>query len=89
MGTGSENVEAEGGFRLRWDVLGECGRLAVEGRLSMPVARTFTLEEWREALKISLSGRARGRMILLLEKGVAAVVWLNFRALDSVYSLVG
>src|SRR3546814_13411461 len=63
--TGAENIKAEGGFKLRWDKLGEFGRLAAEGRFSIPVAQTFDLENWREALDISLSGRARGKPVLL------------------------
>lgn len=65
--TGAENIEAEGGFKLRWDVLGDYGRLAAEKRFFVPVARTFALEDWREALDISLTGRARGKLILLAE----------------------
>lgn len=63
--TGRENIEAEGGFRLRWDVLGHYGRLAAEGRFIIPVAQTFALENWREALAISVAGRARGKLVLL------------------------
>ena len=63
--TGAENVKSEGGFRLRWDVLGEYGQLAAKGRFSIPVSRTFALEDWREALDISLAGRARGKLILV------------------------
>jgi NADPH:quinone reductase-like Zn-dependent oxidoreductase len=63
--TGAENIKSEGGFRLRWDVLGEYGQLAAKGRFSIPVARTFSLEDWREALEISLAGRARGKLVLV------------------------
>jgi len=63
--TGAENIRSEGGFRLRWNVLGDYGRLAAEGRFSIPVAQTFALEDWRDALDISLAGRARGKLILL------------------------
>ncbi|PCE23964.1 alcohol dehydrogenase [Paraburkholderia acidicola] len=63
--TGAENVKAEGGFRLRWDALGEHGRLAAEGRFFIPVARTFALEDWREALDISLAGHAHGKLVLV------------------------
>ena len=42
-------------------------RLAAQGRFTVPVARTFTLEHWREALELSLSGRAHGKLVLLLE----------------------
>ncbi len=61
---GAENIKAEGGFKLRWDALGEYGRLAAEGRFFIPVAGTFALEDWREALDISLAGRARGKLVL-------------------------
>jgi hypothetical protein len=37
---------------------GSCG-------LMMPIAGTFPLEEWRAAMEISLSGRARGKLLLL------------------------
>jgi NADPH:quinone reductase-like Zn-dependent oxidoreductase len=61
---GVENVKSEGGFRLRWNVLGDFGRLAAEGHFLIPVAQTFTLEAWRDALDISMAGRARGKLIL-------------------------
>ncbi len=54
-----------GGEVMRWDVLSEFARLAAEGRFSIPVARTFAFEDWREALEISLSGHARGKLVLL------------------------
>ncbi|HEY0776467.1 MAG TPA: zinc-binding dehydrogenase [Gemmatirosa sp.] len=50
---------------LGYSVLGEFARLAAEGRFTVPVARTFPLEQWREALEVSLSGRARGELVLL------------------------
>lgn len=64
--TGAENVQAEGGFKLRWDVLGEFGDLAATGRFIMPVAHTFALDAWRDALAISIAGRARGKLVLVL-----------------------
>jgi NADPH:quinone reductase-like Zn-dependent oxidoreductase len=48
----------------RYDVLGHFAQLAAEGRFTIPVARTFSLEDWREALEISLSGRAHGNLLL-------------------------
>jgi NADPH:quinone reductase-like Zn-dependent oxidoreductase len=63
--TGAENIKSEGGFKLRWDVLGEYGQLAAKGHFLIPVARTFALEDWREALDISLAGRARGKLVLV------------------------
>ncbi len=64
--TGAENVQAEGGFKLRWDVLGEFGDLAATGRFIMPVAHTFALDAWRDALAISIAGRARGKLVFVL-----------------------
>jgi NADPH:quinone reductase-like Zn-dependent oxidoreductase len=63
--TGAENIKSEGRFKLRWDVLGEYGQLAAEGHFRIPVARTFALEDWREALDISLAARARGKLVLM------------------------
>jgi D-arabinose 1-dehydrogenase-like Zn-dependent alcohol dehydrogenase len=51
---------------LRWDVLGKFAQLAAEDRFTVPIARTFALEDWREALDISLSGHARGKLMLIL-----------------------
>ncbi|GAA0247561.1 NADP-dependent oxidoreductase [Actinomadura nitritigenes] len=45
-------------------VLGEYAALAAEGRFSIPVAGTFPLEDWRTAAELSLSGRARGKVVL-------------------------
>jgi NADPH:quinone reductase-like Zn-dependent oxidoreductase len=60
-----EKPGGPGGSALRWDVLGDFAKLAAEGRFSVPIARTFAMEDWREALDISLSGRARGKLVLL------------------------
>ena len=50
---------------LRYDVLGDFAKLAGEGRFIVPVARTFPLADWREALDLSLSGHAHGKLVLL------------------------
>ena len=50
---------------IRHDVLGHYARLAAEGRFTIPVARTFSLDDWREAVEESLSGRAHGKLVLL------------------------
>jgi NADPH:quinone reductase-like Zn-dependent oxidoreductase len=60
-----EKPGGEGGAMLRYDVLGDFARLAAEGRFTVPVARTFALEEWPDALDISLSGRAHGKLVIL------------------------
>jgi len=54
-----------GGSVTRWDVLGAFAQLAAEGRFSIPVSRTFTLKDWRQALDISQSGRAQGKLVLV------------------------
>ena len=61
----SEQPGGPGGTPLRWDMLGEFARLAAEGRFTVPLARTFALEEWREALDLSQNGRARGKLVIL------------------------
>lgn len=58
--TGRENAA------VRYDVLAEFAQLAAAGRFTVPVARTFALEDWRAALDVSLAGTARGKLMLLL-----------------------
>ena len=59
------------GVMLRYDVLGQFAELAAAGRFSIPIARAFALEDWREALEISLSGRAHGKLVLTMAAGPA------------------
>ncbi|HEY2707107.1 MAG TPA: NADP-dependent oxidoreductase [Caulobacteraceae bacterium] len=47
-------------------VLAEFGKLAADGRFTLPIARTFLLDDWREAMIASLSGHAHGKLVLLL-----------------------
>lgn len=51
----------------RYDVLPQYAQLAAEGRFTIPIARTFALEDWREALEISRNRRAHGKLVLLLD----------------------
>ena len=53
-----------GALARRNDVLGDYAQLAAEGRFSVPVAATFPLEAWRAAAERSLSGAARGKLVL-------------------------
>ena len=46
---------------LRYDMLTEFARWAAEGRLDVPIAQTFALEEWDEARELSQSGPAPGQ----------------------------
>jgi len=50
---------------LRYDVLGHYAQLAAERRFSIPIARTFPLEDWREAADISMNKKARGKLVLM------------------------
>ena len=52
-------------MRIRYDVLGEFAELTAEGKFSVPIARTFALDEWQAALATSQSQQARGKLILL------------------------
>lgn len=45
--------------------LAEVAELAAEGNFEVPISRTFALTDWREALDISLSNKAGGKLILL------------------------
>jgi NADPH:quinone reductase-like Zn-dependent oxidoreductase len=49
----------------RFDPFPEFARLAADGTFSVPVAGTFRLEDWRTAMEISLTGHARGKLLLL------------------------
>ena len=50
---------------IRYDVLGHYSQLAADGLFSIPIARTFALEDWREAAEISMSKKAHGKLVLL------------------------
>jgi NADPH:quinone reductase-like Zn-dependent oxidoreductase len=50
---------------LRWEALGGFAQLAAEGKFTVPVNRTFPLEDWRTALDLSQSQRAHGKLVLL------------------------
>ena len=45
--------------------LGEVAQLAAEGKFEIPISRTFPLAQWSEALDVSLSQKARGKLVLL------------------------
>ena len=50
---------------LRYDMLATFAKWAAEGRLAVPIARTFALEDWDMARDISQGGQARGKLVLL------------------------
>lgn len=55
----------------RFGFFPEYARLAAEGRFSVPIAGTFPLDQWRKALDISLTGQARGKLLLLPAAAIA------------------
>jgi hypothetical protein len=54
-------------FRARDDahrtLPGVFAQLAADGKFTVPIARTFPLDEWRTALDTSLGGNARGKLL--------------------------
>lgn len=59
---------------LRYDQLPQSARLAAQGRLRVPIARTYPLEGWRDALQRSQSGRAHGKLLLAISDDARARV---------------
>ncbi|MGH7922816.1 MAG: zinc-binding dehydrogenase, partial [Candidatus Dormibacteraceae bacterium] len=49
----------------RYDVLGDYAQRAAAGTFSILIARAYPLDEWRDALDRSRSGRAHGKLVLL------------------------
>ena len=49
----------------RYDVFDEFAQLAAEEKFDVPVAATFAMSDWRKAFEASLSGRARGKLLIL------------------------
>ena len=68
-GAAAEELGVRDSFtsELRYNGLRDFAKLAGEGRFTVPVARTFPLADWREALDLSLSGHAHGKLVLLPE----------------------
>ena len=51
----------------RFDALGTAATLYEQGKLSVPVAETFPLEQAAQAHRISEDGHVRGKLVILLE----------------------
>lgn len=49
----------------RYGSFAEFAQLAADGRFTVPISGTFRLDQWRTALEISLTGHARGKLVLL------------------------
>jgi NADPH:quinone reductase-like Zn-dependent oxidoreductase len=49
----------------RFEAFPEFARQAADGKFTVPIAGTFPLADWRSAMEISLTGHARGKLLLL------------------------
>jgi len=69
QGAQETGVRMTGGphSKRAWYVLGEIRELIEAGRFSLPVARTFPLEQIAEAHRISEGGHVRGKLVLLVD----------------------
>lgn len=66
-GLGVRTTGREQGIVHRYDVLGHYAQLAAAGRFDIPIARTFGWDDWRDAVGISLAGRAHGKLVLVVD----------------------
>ena len=64
-GLGVRTTGREPNLVPRYDALAHYAQLAVDGRFTVPVSRTFGMEEWREALELSHGGHAHGKLLIL------------------------
>jgi NADPH:quinone reductase-like Zn-dependent oxidoreductase len=46
-------------------ILPQYAALAAEGAFRIPIARSFSLSDWREAVELSMSGHPHGKVVLL------------------------
>jgi NADPH:quinone reductase-like Zn-dependent oxidoreductase len=67
-GLGVRTTGREANLVPRYDALAKYADQAAQGRFTLPIARTFDLEAWREALDLAFSNRARGKVVLLPEE---------------------
>jgi NADPH:quinone reductase-like Zn-dependent oxidoreductase len=73
-GLGVRTAWREQGSVPRYDMLGHYAQLAAEGRFSIPIARTFALEDWHEAAELSMNKRAHGKLLLMPGRSTTASV---------------
>lgn len=64
-GLGVRTTGREPDLVPRYDTLDTYAQLAAEGRFSIPIARTFRMNEWRAALAACRSGHAHGKLMIL------------------------
>lgn len=56
---------------IRYDALAPFAELAAAGKFIVPVARTFPMKDWREAMAVSLSGHAHGKLVIQVASDLA------------------
>lgn len=71
-GLGVRTTGREKGVVHRYDVLGDYAQLAAAGRFSIPIARTFTWDDWQDAVEISMNGRAHGKLVIAVDPSAGA-----------------
>ncbi|HYM56411.1 MAG TPA: NADP-dependent oxidoreductase [Solirubrobacteraceae bacterium] len=54
-----------GAGKRSWEALGQAAQLHQAGKLTMPVAQTFSFEQAPEAHRISQDGHVRGKLVLI------------------------
>ena len=72
-GLGVRTTGREKGVVHRYDVLGDYAQLAAAGRFAIPIARTFTWDDWKDAVEISVAGRAHGKLVLIVDNVAPAM----------------
>ena len=68
-GPAAEGLGVRNSFErpIDYNPLRELTALAAEGRFDVPIARTFSLADWRSALDLSQTGHAHGKLMLVLD----------------------
>ena len=71
-GLGVRTTGREPSLVPRYDALKMYAQLAAEKRFAVPVAQSFSLEDWRSALELCRAGRAHGKLLILPDPTAAA-----------------
>ena len=64
-GLGVRTTGREPDLVPRYDALRPYAEFAAQGLFTVPIARTFSMEEWRAALELSHGGQAHGKLLIL------------------------
>jgi NADPH:quinone reductase-like Zn-dependent oxidoreductase len=66
-GLGVQTSGRERGVVQRYDVLPRYAELAAERRFTIPIARAYSFDDWRDAAARSQSGQAHGKVMLVID----------------------